>query len=99
MAARRQEREALSHYRALIVAAANRSGTLKNTSAHLPTQSISRFEPPWPLWPVAAACGRLLEDSDPQAAREWYERAATGHPDATNELSRLLEGTDRQAPQ
>jgi TPR repeat protein len=44
--------------------------------------------------------GNLLEDSDPQAARAWYEQAAAaGHPDAANNLGQLLEGTDRQAPQ
>jgi TPR repeat protein len=44
--------------------------------------------------------GLLLERNDPQAAHEWYERAAAaGHPDATNLLGRLPEGSDRQATQ
>jgi len=44
--------------------------------------------------------GLLLERNDPQAAHEWYERAAAvGHPDATKMLGQLLEGPDRQAAQ
>jgi TPR repeat protein len=44
--------------------------------------------------------GLLLERNDPQAAHEWYERAAAlGHPDATNMLGWLLEGSDRQGAQ
>jgi TPR repeat protein len=39
--------------------------------------------------------GLRLEDSDPQAARGWYERAvAAGDPTAMHSLGRLLENSD-----
>jgi len=42
--------------------------------------------------------GRLLRNSDPQAAREWYERgAAADDPRAMLSLGRQLEDTDPQA--
>ena len=42
--------------------------------------------------------GQLLEDSDPQAAIEWYEQAAAaGHTVAMNNVPRPLERTDPQA--
>ena len=42
--------------------------------------------------------GELLEDSDPAAARDWYERAAeAGDAEAMNSLGDLLKGSDAAA--
>jgi len=36
--------------------------------------------------------GVLLNDQDPDAARDWYQRAAAaGHPDATEDLHKMTE--------
>lgn len=42
--------------------------------------------------------GVLLEDTDPQAARDWYEKAANAvHSDAMFNLGVLLERTDPES--